>query len=248
MKRLGLTRNGRLWLLLIGIVVLAGCSRAPVDEHSTGIWSHYFVYPLSWLIRHVARYFSGEYGLAIILLTVVIRLLLIPVALYSKKKQQKMKELQPEIVKLRETYSSKDRETQRKLQQEMMHLYQQHKVNPISMGCLPLLIQMPILIAFYYAIIRTPEIGVHSFLWFQLGHPDSLHLLPIIAALTTFVQQKVMNASMNEMNPQLKMMGYIMPLIIVVSSWNLFAVLPMYWIVGNVIAIVQTVILNRMSS
>lgn len=147
--------------------------------------------------------------------------------------------------RIREKYKGKDKETQVKMQQEVMALYQKHGVNPVSMGCMPLLIQMPILLAFYYAIIRTKEIAAHNFLWFNLGTPDPTHILPIIAAITTFIQYKIINRQLEQVNPQIQMMGYIMPMIIVFSAWKLSAVLPLYWIVGNIFMTVQSIVLNR---
>jgi YidC/Oxa1 family membrane protein insertase len=221
-------------LLLLIASVLAGCSRAPITAESDGVWNHYFIYPFSQLIQFVAHFFNDNYGLAIILLTIVIRFIMLPLTLKQSKNQEKMKELQPELKKLRETYPSKDRESQMNLQKEMMDLYSKHNVNPLSMGCLPLLIQMPILLAFYYAIIKTKEIALHNFLWFNLGAADPLHLLPVLAAVTTFIQYKISTQQLTEANPQMKMMGYIMPAIILFSAWKLSAVLPLYWIVGNI--------------
>ncbi|HLS08460.1 membrane protein insertase YidC [Lentibacillus sp.] len=88
-----------------------------------------------------------------------------------------MKELKPEIDEIQSKYKDKkDKESQMSMQQEMMQLYQKHNFNPLASftGCLPLLIKMPILIAFYYAIRRTPEIAAHHFLWFDLGQTDML--------------------------------------------------------------------------
>ncbi len=230
---------------LIAIFLLSGCNRAPITADSTGVWNHYFIYPFSQVIKYVAYMFNDSYGLAIVFLTIIIRFLILPLTLKQTKNQEKMKELQPEIKQLREKYNGKDRESQLKLQNELMTVYKKHEVNPLSMGCLPLLIQMPILMAFYYAIIKTKEIALHNFLWFNLGTADPIHLLPVLAALTTFVQYKLSTAELTAENPQMKMMGYIMPIIILFSAWKLAAVLPLYWMVGNVFLTIQTVILKR---
>ena len=159
------------------------------------------------------------------------------------KSSKSMQALQPEIANLKEKYSSKDPETQKKFQTETMALYQKNGVNPVA-GCLPLLIQMPILIGFYHAISRTQAISADSFLWFELGSKDPLYLLPIIAALTTFVQQKIMMADTSGQNPQMKMMLYIMPVMIFVFALKLPAALPLYWIVGNIFMIIQTIMIK----
>jgi YidC/Oxa1 family membrane protein insertase len=149
-----------------------------------------------------------------------------------------MQVLQPEMQKLKEKYSSKDQKTQQKLQQETMALYQKHGVNPMA-GCLPLLIQMPILIGFYHAISRTSEIAQDTFLWFDLGVKDPYYILPIVAGITTFIQQKMTMAG-TEQNPQMAMMTWMMPIMIVIFAFNFPAALSLYWVIGNIFMIVQT--------
>ena len=154
-----------------------------------------------------------------------------------------MQVIQPEMVKLREKYSSKDQETQQKLQQEMMKLYQEHNVNPLA-GCLPILIQMPILIAFYNAIIYTPAIFQHSFLWFDLGKPDPLFILPILSAIFTYLQQKISMAGQDD-NPQMKIMLYVFPIMIFVMGVTLPSALSLYWVVGYIFSIIVTIAIMK---
>lgn len=232
-------------LSLLAIFLLSGCNNSPITAESPGVWNHFFIYPFSKLIQYVAYLFNDSYGIAIIILTVVIRFLIMPLTLKQTKNQEKMKEIQPEIQQLREKHKGKDRESQLQLQNELMAVYKKHEVNPLSMGCLPLLIQMPILFAFYYAIIKTKEIALHNFLWFNLGTADPLHLLPVLAALTTFIQYKMSTTELAASNPQIKMMGYVMPIIILFSAWKLAAVLPLYWMVGNVFLTIQNVVLQK---
>ncbi len=120
-----------------------------------------------------------------------------------------------------------------------MALFQKHGVNPLA-GCFPLLIQMPILIGFYHAISRTKEIAAHNFLWFDLGSPDPIYLLPLIAGVTTFIQQKMMMAGTANQNPQMAMMLWLMPIMIIVFAINFPAALSLYWVVGNIFMIIQT--------
>lgn len=229
--------------LLFLAIIAAGCSTienpVPITSESTGFWSKYIVYPLSWLITTTADLLGNSYGLGIVIVTILIRLAILPLMIKQTKSSKAMQALQPEMQKLREKYSSKDAKTQQQLQQEMMQLFQKHGVNPLA-GCFPLLIQMPILIGFYQAIIRTEEIATHTFLWFDLGKPDPLFLLPIIAGLTTFLQQKMMMAGMEGQNPQMQMMLYIMPVMILIFAINFPAALSLYWVVGNIFMIVQT--------
>ncbi|MDY0406412.1 membrane protein insertase YidC [Virgibacillus sp. 179-BFC.A HS] len=186
---------------LIGIVLilfLSGCTdiNKPIDENTTGWFNHYFVYNFSVLIKTLASYMNGSYGLSIIILTLIIRLVLMPFMLKQTKSslemQDKMSVIKPELDEIQKKYKDKkDRDSQMKMQQEMMQLYQKHNFNPLASmaGCLPLIIQMPILLAFYYAIRRTPEIATHQFLWFNLGHTDII--LTIIAVAVYFVQFRV---------------------------------------------------------
>ncbi|WP_423800264.1 YidC family membrane integrase SpoIIIJ [Neobacillus sp. SAB-20_R2A] len=231
-------------LLLFGLLsvflLLTGCSEfnKPITEESTGFWNEYIVYPLSWLIKEMAYLLGGNFGLSIIVVTILIRLVILPLMIKQTKSSKAMQALQPEMKKLREKYSSKDAKTQQKLQQETMALFQKHGVNPMA-GCFPLIIQMPILIGFYHAISRTREIAQDSFLWFDLGEKDPYYILPIVAGITTFIQQKIMMAG-QEQNPQMAMMLWMMPIMIVIFAFNFPAALSLYWVVGNIFMIVQT--------
>lgn len=224
-------------MLISLLVVLTGCFNLeePINAESTGVWDRYLVYPLSWLIIYFADVFSGSFGPAIIVVTIILRFLILPLMIKQTKSAKAMQAIQPEIQKLREKYSAKDQKTQQKLQQETMSLFQEKGVNPLA-GCLPLLIQMPILLAFYHAIMRTEEIGHQQFLWFYLDMPDPF-LLPLIAGITTFIQQKMM---MVTDNPQMKILLYMMPIMIFVFAMFFPAALTLYWVVGNLFMIAQT--------
>lgn len=222
------------------IAVLSGCSEVnqPITSESTGIWNQYFVYPLSWLITKMAELLGNQFGLSIIFVTILVRLLILPLMIKQVKSTKAMQAIQPEMNRLREKYSSKDAETQQKLQQETMALFQKHGVNPLA-GCLPIFIQMPILIAFYHAIMRTTEIANHSFLWFDLGDKDPYFILPLVAGATTYIQQKISMVGQDN-NPTMQMMLYIMPIMIIVFAINFPAALSLYWVVGNIFSIAQT--------
>ncbi len=229
---------------MIGVVsvflFLTGCTeiKQPINAESTGFWNEYIVYPLSWVIVKGAELLGGSFGFSLIFVTILIRLVLLPLMIKQTRSSKAMQALQPEMKALREKYSSKDQKTQQKLQQETMALFQKHGVNPMA-GCAPLIVQMPILIGFYHAISRTREIADHSFLWFNLGDKDPFYVLPIIAGITTFIQQKLMMAG-QEHNPQMAMMLWMMPIMIVVFAFNFPAALSLYWVVGNTFMIVQT--------
>lgn len=239
------------YLLLISMIVLiallSGCSsiNEPISSQTPGFWDHYFVFPMSWLIKYFAELTGGSYGLGIVIVTIIVRLVLLPLNVKQLKSSKAMQDVQPELKEIQKKYSSKDANTQQKLQKETMALFQKHGVNPLA-GCLPIFVQMPVLIAIYHAISRTEEIKLHDFLWFQLGEPDPYFILPIIAAAATFLQQKLMMAgSPAGQNPQMLVMMYVMPIMIGVFAVFFPAALALYWVVGNVFMVAQTVFIRK---
>ncbi|GAB7388497.1 YidC family membrane integrase SpoIIIJ [Bacillaceae bacterium] len=238
-----LRRFGLIAFLALLMIVAAGCSTLenpqPVDPKTGGFWDRYLVYPMVWMLDESAKLLFGSYGLAILVVTIIVRLLLLPLMVKQLKNSKIMQALQPEMQKIREKYQN----NQQKMQEEMMKLFQKHNVNPLA-GCFPLLVQMPILIAFYQAIIRDEAIRNHTFLWMNLGDPDPYYVLPALAALTTFIQQKMMGINFNA-NPQAKMMLYIMPLMILVIAVSLPSALSLYWVYGNLFTIVQSYFLYK---
>lgn len=236
--------------LLLLVLILAGCGNVDSDitAESEGIWDSFFVYPLSWLIQTVAKFFAGSYGWGIIIVTLLIRLLLVPLNVKQLKSTQAMQEIQPKIKELQAKYSSKDAKTQEKLQQEQMVLFKEHNVNPLA-GCLPMFVQMPIMIALYQAIRRTPGLQEGVFLWFELSEPDPYYILPLIAAGATFLQQRLTmagaGAGQAAANPSMSMMMYMMPVMIGVMSMFFPAALSLYWVVGNVFMVLQTIFIRK---
>ncbi|WP_051353151.1 membrane protein insertase YidC [Thalassobacillus devorans] len=233
------------------MIVLSGCSGP--GEGGSAFIRDIFVDPFTFLIENTAILFDGSFGIAIILITILIRLVLMPFTLKQYKNQQHMKEkmsvMQPEMKVIQEKLKETDkREEQLKLQQEMMELYKKHGVNPMAMGCLPLLVQMPVLMGFYYAIQSSQEIASHSFLWFSLGGPD-IPLALIAGVIYYFqfkVQQKLMPQDSANNNPMMRWMGLISPIMILVISFNMPAALPLYWSVGGLFLIGQTLLAGNL--
>lgn len=234
--------NIKILLVLCSTLLLSACSAD--NGSNNGFFHTYLVSPFINALEIIASLFNGNYGLSIIVVTIIIRLILMPMMLKQTKKQQEMKVkmdmLKPELEviqkKLKET---KDQKEQQSLQQEMLGLYQKHNVNPLSIGCLPILIQMPVLMGFYYAISSSSEIATHSFLWFSLGQSDIW--ITAIAGIVYFLQYKVSSLNLPEdQRKQMKMMGLISPLMIVIVSLNAPAALPLYWSVGGLFLIFQT--------
>ena len=174
----------------------------------------------------------ANYGVAIILMTIVIKVLLYPLTVKQVKSMKAMQDLQPKMKELQEKFKDKPE----KLQQEMAALYKNSGVNPLA-GCLPLLAQMPILMGIFFAIRDYSYIGDPTFFWLSnLSVADHIYVLPILSAVTTYIQQK---QTMNDDNPQTKMMMYFMPIFIGYISINFPSGLVLYWVVSNIAQIIQ---------
>lgn len=174
----------------------------------------------------------ANYGVAIILMTIVIKTILYPLTVKQVKSMKAMQEMQPEMKKLQTKYKDKPE----LLQKEMAALYKNSGVNPLA-GCLPLIAQMPILIGIFYAIRDYTYLGSPDFLWLtNLSHPDPFYILPVLSALTTYIQQK---QTTTEVNQQTKMMMIFMPLFIGWISFTFPAGLVIYWVVSNIMQIAQ---------
>lgn len=209
----------------------------------------YIVDPMTAMINFNAILFHGNYGLAIILMTLIIRLVIMPLTVKQFKTQKvmktKMDALKPEMNAIQEKLKkATDPDKKGELQREMMGLYQKHGVNPLNMGCLPMLIQMPILMGFYYAIKGSHEIATHSFLWFNLGQANIA--MAIIAGVIYYLQSKISLQQMpEEQQKQMKMMTMLSPIMILFFSFSAPAALPLYWSIGGLFLVVQSFILNR---
>jgi len=173
-----------------------------------------------------------QYGLAILVLTIVTRTIILPLTIKQYRSSKQMQAIQPEIKKMKEKY----KDDPKKQQEETMKLFQTNGVNPLA-GCLPLVVQMPILYGLYQAIYRNEFIRDHVFLIFKLGEKDHTYILPALAALTTYLQQKVMAT---QMSSQMKMLMYVFPVLIFFMSNSFFSALPLYWIFSNTYTIIQS--------
>ncbi len=196
--------------------------------------------PLVHLLQRIMEFFyhltvaagCPSYGLAIILMTIVIKMLLYPLTVKQIKSMKAMQELQPKMKKLQEQYKTNPQ----LMQQEMQRLYQEAGVNPLA-GCLPLLVQMPFLMAIFYALRDAAYEGNPSFLWLpSLSDKDPYYILPVLSALSTYLVSK-QTTDMD--NSQAKMMMMVMPLVIGWMSMNFAAGLVIYWVTMNVVQIVQ---------
>jgi len=184
--------------------------------------------------------YTRSYGIAIILLTVFVKVLLLPFSFSQIKSMKKMQDIAPEQKRLQEKYKN-DKE---KLNSEIMKLYQANKINPAA-GCLPLFIQFPFIIGLF-RVVQSFDFGNASFLWFRLGQPDSTYLLPILAAATTFLQM-FLSTPPNPDNPN-SSMNIMMALFIGWFSLKYPAGLALYWVVSNLVQILQQAVTKKFSS
>ncbi|MGB3682224.1 MAG: YidC/Oxa1 family membrane protein insertase [Rubrobacteraceae bacterium] len=203
--------------------------------------------PIVNILGSVMLYFHQNLGLpwwlSIVLLTLIIRTLLFPLTVRQVRSMRAMQELRPEMDKIR----AKFKDNRQKQQEEQMKLFQENKVNPLG-GCLPLLIQMPIIIGIFYVIRKFgggvagaealyPSFQTGGILWFQnLSVQDPLYILPVLSAVTMLASMEVTNKAME---PQQRWLMRLMPVGITVFLWSFPAGLFVYWITSNIITLVQ---------
>ena len=186
----------------------------------------------------------GNYGIALIIVTFLMRIIVFPLTLKQEKSMKKMRDLQPELEKIKEKYKDNPQELQRRTAE----IYKENGVNPLG-GCLPLLIQMPIFVALYYAFIGDAIPADAKFLWFTLKQPDRLfmlgkfafNLLPILNVGVTFIQQKIMTSATSgqETNQQMQSMLYMMPLMMLFIFYNMPSGVTLYYLVSGALSLVQ---------
>ena len=176
--------------------------------------------------------YVGNFGVSIIVVTILIKIALLPLTLKQDKSMKEMKKLQPEIDKIKEKYAN----DKQMLNIKTMELYKEHKVNPLG-GCLPLLLQLPILFALF-GVLRNGIIPKDSsFLWLKLSVPDPFYVLPVLNGAVSFFQQKLMGSA--DSNPQMKNMMYIFPIMMIMISYKMPSGLQLYWLTSSILAVVQ---------
>ena len=216
--------------------------RALVDFGWLGLIARPLFLWLKWTYNHIVP----NWGWAILIQTVIINLALLPLRISQMKSMLKMQKIQPQVKSIQEKYKKYSMRDPRKapMNEEIQALYKKEGVNPVG-GCLPMIIQMPFLFAYYRMLGIAIDLRHAPWLWIRdLSAPDPWHLLPIAVILTMLVMQRTTPQA--GMDPaQQKMMNVMMPVMLGVISWNLASGLCLYWSVGNLIAFVQQTIMNR---
>ncbi|SCY21175.1 YidC/Oxa1 family membrane protein insertase [Alkaliphilus peptidifermentans] len=205
--------------------------------------------PLGILLRLIYG-IGGNYGLSIILFTVLVKLFMVPLTLKQTKSMNDIQAMQPKLKELQEKYKN----DQEKLNVKTLELYKEQNVSPYG-GCLPLLIQFPIIIGLF-TVLRSPEVYVFAseeiyrsmstnFLWLSnLTDPDPL-ILPLLAGFTTYLTS--ITASSNSTGQSQRALNYLLPIMIFWWGRSFSAGLTLYWVSSNVFQIIQQLILSRYS-
>ena len=218
--------------------------RAIIDFGWLGIIARPLFLWLKWMYNHIV----GNWGWAILLQTLVINVALLPLRLSQMKSMLKMQRVAPQIKSIQEKYKKYSLRDPKKaeMNEEISALYKKEGVNPAG-GCLPLLIQMPFLFAYYRMLNVAMDLRHAPWMWVHdLSAPDPWHILPVAIIVTMLIMQRMTPQA--GMDPaQQKMMNVMMPGMLGLMSWNLPAGLGLYWSAGQLIGIGQQSVMNRTS-
>ncbi len=236
---------------------LPDCNNFSVtDIKYVSLWESFFVKPLAWIILKVGELVKN-YGIAVMLISVLIRAIMIPLTKKSMAQTENMKKAQPEINRLEKKYANKtDNESLMDKSQETMMIYKKYNINPVS-GCLTSFIQLPIFFAFLEAINRVPAIFEGTLFNMNLGmtpmtgfaHGNYIYIILLLLIIgSTYVTFKfsMQSAGSTEAERQMKMMSTFMIIMISFASLSLPTAQALYWVVNNVFAIIQNLIVKKL--
>ena len=225
-----------------------------VSKNYSGLWTTIFVQPLAWLIIKIGLLVKN-YGLALIISTLLIRLLVYPFTRKMAVQSENMKKAQNKINKIEQKYYNKtDKDSMMKKASEMQMIYKEFDINPFA-SCLISFIQIPLFIAFYDAIIRIPALFEESFLGFQLGTSPYtalksgqfiyLILLALVILATYFSFKFNMKDINGEKENQMRSMITMMIVIMAITAFSMSSGIAIYWITSNVFTIIQNILVKR---
>ena len=218
-----------------------------------GLWTSIFVKPLAFVLLKLGET-VGNYAVSLIIISLIIRLIAFPFTKKTAMQSELLKKAQPEITRIQNKYKDKqDQESLTRQSQEMMAVYKKYNISPMS-GCLFSMIQLPLFIAFFEAVQRTPAIFEGKFLGLQLGTTPMVGLttsgiityiiLMILIAATTFYSFK-MNMSGNSLDPSMKMMPVMMSVMSIITALFMPSALGIYWVTTNLFTIFQNISVKR---
>ncbi|MEG2322414.1 MAG: YidC/Oxa1 family membrane protein insertase [Bacilli bacterium] len=233
---------------------IVSCSEFKVNSNKEGLFTTLFVNTLAWLIIKVGE-FTKNYGWAIIIVTILIRLVMYPLTKKTALQSEGLKEAKPKLDKLEAKYRNRtDQEAQMMKSQEMMKIYKDYKINPMS-GCLFALIQIPLFFAFYEALYRLPVVLEENFLGINLGltpltafkaghYYYAIFIILVIAA--TYFSFKLNAADTGgQSQKQMKMMTNMSIIMISIASFTISTGIALYWIINSSFTIVQNLLVKR---
>jgi YidC/Oxa1 family membrane protein insertase len=201
-------------------------------------WFSALAKPLLHVLKFFYRYF-GNYGIAIIIITVILKIIFFPLTYKSYKSMKEMQKIQPKMTALKEKYKN-DRD---RMNQEIMKLYQEHKVNPLG-GCLPMVVQIPVFFALYKALMFSIELRHAPFYFWitDLSAKDPYYVTPLIMGVTMFIQQKMTPSNIDPMQQKIML---ALPVVFTFMFLNFPSGLVLYWLVNNVLTIGQQWYINK---
>ena len=227
----------------------------PMSNGYEGLWTTFFVKTLSWVLIQIGA-LVGNYGLGIILTTLLIRLVLYPLTLKTAKQSEVLAKAKPELDKLEKKYAGKnDQESMMKKSQEMMIIYKKYNINPLS-GCIFAFLQIPLFLAFFEAMNRLPILFEDEFIFKMamtpinaMQHENYLYLiLPTLVALTTYFSfklNKTANMSGGDQAKQMNSMMTVMTIMIIFMSFTMSTAIIFYWITNSTFTIIQNLLVKR---
>ena len=244
---------------ILNIDKLPVCTKISVVEGGyESFWTSVFVKPLAWVIVNVGKLLGSSYGLAIIVVTLLIKLVLFPVTYKSLKQSESIKEAQPKLQKIENKNANKtDQQSMMMKSNEMMAVYKEYKINPIS-GCLMGFLQIPLFFAFYEALYRLPILFESKFLGLHMGmtplagaEAGSWYylILPILVGVVTYFSFKMNKNSMSgDQAKQMNMMFNIMIVMIFITSFSMSTAIIFYWVTNSLFTIIQGLLMKSKRS
>lgn len=228
-------------LAALVLLVLTACGRGDITPQEASLWEQ-FVYGFAQLIKSLSL--GGYTGVGIILVTILMRLVLLPLYNMQMRSGQKMRELQPQLQELRVKYPGKDMESRTRFAEETSALYKQEGVSMWS-NLLPLFIQMPVLLGLFQALTRVDFLRTGQFLWMDIAKPDPLFILPVLAAGLTFLSLWLTNKAAPDNQGSMQVMTYLMPVMILIIGVTMASGVALYWTVSNAAQVLQLLAFNN---
>ena len=242
---------------LLDLDELPVCTEISITEGGyESIWTSVFVKPLAWVIVKIGK-LVGNYGLSIIIVTILIKLILFPLTYKTLKQSEIIKKVQPKLNKIEKKYAGKtDQESMMMKSNEMMAIYKEYKINPMS-GCLMSFLQIPLFFAFYESLYRLPLLFEGKFLGLHMGMTPLAAagqgnwyylILPIIVGFVTYYSFKMnKNQTQNDQMKQMNMMFNVMVVMIFITSFSMSVAIIIYWIINSILGIIQNLIVKKRS-